>query len=77
MKMTPYDKSKLSVRMPRSNNYGIIEEFVRSGYECVKLEGYTQRDATICALSLRASIKRYGFHVDVAKRGEDVYLIKK
>lgn len=78
MKLTPYNKNDLVIRRPKSDNFGLLSEFVNGGLECAKVEGYPHHDATTCATSLRQSIKRYGFlGITVAKRGDDVYLVKK
>ena len=39
MRLVPYDRSKLKRR--NSDNYTIIDEFVQSGLECAKVEGWT------------------------------------
>ena len=78
MKLTPYDKNNLRIRKPKSDNFRLLSDFSSSEYECAKVEGYTQHDATACANSLRQSVKWYGFfRILIIKRGDDVYLVKK
>ena len=76
--MVPFDAAKLGgIGRMNSDIYAMLQEFVASGHECVKLEGWKHKSASACAMSLRASIKRYRlFHIKVTVRGNDVYLIK-
>ena len=79
MKMVPFDVSKLN-NVGRMNNdiYSTLQEFSASGHKCVKLEGWTQKNAQGCVASLRQSIKRYRlFHIQATVRGNDVFLIRK
>lgn len=79
MKLIPYDKSKLgSISYARTKNYKILQEFIDSDYDCVKVENYSHKDAKGCNWCLSASIKRY--HLDGIKcvlRNGEVFLIKK
>lgn len=59
------------------SNQQLLEEFVDSGLECAKVEGWTTKNAANCATSLNTSRKRYhmgGFKA--ISRGNDVFLIK-
>ena len=78
MRLIPYDKKKLNTGIyKKSKNYKLLMEFVESGLDCAKVEGYTQADAYGCSRSLTASAKRY--HIDhvrsIVRKGE-VFLVK-
>lgn len=78
MKMIPYDSKKLNTYgYKRSSNLELLEEFVNSGMDCVKVEDWTQSTANACAGSLNSSIKRYNLYsIRAISRGGEVYLIK-
>lgn len=61
-----------------SENRRILEQFAESGLECAKVTDFTQKDAYVCAASLRNSIKTYRMfsYTAIVSRGE-VYLIRK
>lgn len=78
MRLIPYDVKKVNaVGFKVSNNYKTLLEFAKSKMECAKVEDYTQANASGCAASLNASIKR--FHLDgiraISRKG-NVYLIR-
>ena len=61
----------------RSDNYSILKEFVNSSDDCVKIEGWTHKNASSCAASMGASIRRfYRGQIKVILRRGDVYLVK-
>jgi hypothetical protein len=75
MRLVPYDRSKLKRR--NSDNYTIIDEFVQSGLECAKVEGWTQAQSSSATNSLNSSIKRFRFaNVRAIAYKKEVYLIK-
>lgn len=79
MKMIPYDVNKLGGKKwyARSDNFQTLMEFASGNLDCVKIEGYPQKNAAICCTSLRQSIKRYRIHgVQVIMRRDNVFLIK-
>lgn len=77
MKMVPYDVTKLGM-YARSNNLDTLMDFIDSGFDCVKLEGYTQKNAKNCRNSLENSIKNYRLGgIQVVVRGENVFLVRK
>lgn len=45
-----------------TKNQRILKEFIDSGMECAKLEGWTNKTASSCASSLSASVRRFGFN---------------
>jgi hypothetical protein len=76
MKLVPYDINKAK-RRPKTDNFAVLEEFANSGLECVMIEDYTQKNANICATSLRTSIKRYRrAGVSAFVRDGKVFLVK-
>lgn len=78
MKLIPYDRSKIGKKR-RGANQAIIEEFVNSGHDCVKIENYTHKSAESCEASFGKSIQRspYKDSVDVCIRKGEVFLVKK
>lgn len=75
MKLVPYDAKKITGG--KSDNYSLINEFIDSGWECAKIEDYSQKDANSCATALNSSIKRYKrFTIKAVVRKGDVYLIR-
>lgn len=80
MRLVEYDINKIkSVRnhYKISANLKLLTEFVESGMECMKVEGWTTKTASICASSLNLSAKRYkiGGVRAMSTKGE-VFLIK-
>lgn len=78
MRLVPYDKKKLNnIGYKPTKNYELLTEFVNSGHECVKLEGWEHSNAYGCMASLSGSIKRYKIGgVQCLVRKGEVYLIK-
>lgn len=78
MKLVPYEISKLGSIKGYSNNRALLQEFVESDLDCVKVEGFTQKEARYCASSLSNSVKRYRIaNVKVITRKNEVFLVKK
>lgn len=79
MTFSAYDINKIGrVTYAKSDNLKLLEAFAESGLECVKIEGWTQKNAFHCAASINSSIKRYrmnNFHC-MSRNGE-VFLIRK
>lgn len=79
MKLVKYDINKIENAMgyTKSENLRLLEEFIESGMECAKVEGFNHKTAIHCAISLNASIKRYNLGGIRAISREGVcYLIK-
>lgn len=78
MKLVKCDINKVGGMLyKKSCNLKILEEFVESGMECAKVEGWNHSNASVCVTSLNLSIKRYkigGIHA-ITRKGE-VYLVK-
>ena len=65
------------MRTKKSKNLHILEEFINSGMDCARVDGYDNSKAEYCASSLSTSIRRFKlFGVKAIKRGDDVFLIK-
>lgn len=77
MKLIPYDEKKLGHTWKPCKNQKIIQEFIDSGEKCVKLEGWTHKDAFHCQRSMTLSIAR--MHVNqviaISRKGE-VFLLR-
>lgn len=77
MTLVPYDVKKLRIG-GRADNYSLIEEFINSNMDCAKIEGYSQKSASVCTASLNATIKRYRRHtIKAITRNGEVYLVRK
>lgn len=79
MRLVAYEMSKLMEGpiFTRTKNMEIIEEFVNSGMDCAKVEGFTQKTADSCATSLNLSIKRFNkAGIKAISRKGEVFLIK-
>lgn len=79
MKLVEYDINKIEgVKLyKKSENLKILEEFIESGMDCAKIEGFNQKSAMGCAASLNSSIKRYNIGgIRAISRKEKCYLIK-
>lgn len=80
MTFSAYDINKLEGKCyyEKSGNLKLLEAFADSGLECVKVEGWTQKTAFICAASIRSSIERYHMdNFDCVSRNGEVFLIRK
>ena len=77
MTLIPYDKKKLGIIYNKTKNLELLEEFLNSDYDCVRVNGYTHKTADCCAKCLRGSIKRFGLKgISVITRKNEVFLIK-
>ena len=62
----------------KSENQRLAEEFIASGAECVKVDGWKHKTAVIAAGTLATSFRRYGYHqIKVVRRDDEIYLVKK
>lgn len=77
MKLIPMEIKEFEARIRKNtSNYKVLTEFVDSGMDCAKIEGWTQAGAKACANSLRTSIKRFRFGVRVVLSKGEVFLVK-
>lgn len=76
MKLVPYDEKKIGRIYKPCKNQKIVQEFLDSGEKCVKVEGFSHRDASHCRNSLALSAKRMGANnVIVVTRKGMVFMI--
>lgn len=78
MKLVKADRNQITT-YKQAKLFGLIEEFIESGYDCAKIEGAAQhyRTPTIGAQTINKSIgrqKRAGIRAIV--RSGEIYLIK-
>lgn len=77
MKLVPYNKDDLRIKRSYTDNYKILMEFAESDLDCVKLEGWTQKNAKSAQQSMWNSIRRYHLYgIKVVVRGNNVFLLK-
>lgn len=79
MRLVPYDLKKIKKvnGYRKSENQKIIEEFLASEHDCVKIEGWAQKTAVSCAGSLNKSIERYKMTgAKAISRDNEVFLIR-
>lgn len=80
MTFSAYDINKINERgiYTKSGNQTLLEAFADSGLDCVKVEGWTHKNAGSCAASIRNSIERFHMNnFNCVARGGEVFLIRK
>ena len=76
MKLVPYDFEKLSCKMKRTKMLKVLDEFVKSGHQCVKLEGWTHKNVESLRGVINKSIARFGSNgIKVVIRKKEVFLV--
>lgn len=78
MKLVPYEREKLEgLGYKPTKLLALLDEFVQSGLDCVKVEGWTHKTAASCASSLAVAIKRQNRSgIRAVLRNGEVFLIK-
>lgn len=79
MKTVPYDLKKIRnlKHYKKSELQNILEEFLESGVDCVKIEDWTQKTASSCASSFNVAAKRYKLvGARAISRNGEVFLVK-
>lgn len=79
MRIVPYDFKKLNDTkyFKKTELQKILEEFLESGADCVKIEEWTQKNASGCASSFNNAAKRYKMSgVKAISRKGEVFLVK-
>lgn len=81
MRLIPYEKEQLGELRKggynKSDIFTTLNEFANSDLNCVKIEGWTQKNAVGCYTSFHRSISRYKMTgIRVVKRGDEVFLVK-
>ena len=76
MKMIPYEWEKVRY-YKKTKNLEILEEFVNSGLECAKIEGYPHKNAKSAQSCLYSSMKRFGIDgIAIVVRKGNLFLLK-
>lgn len=79
MRLIPYDRAKLSTKSIRGygKNQQLIEEFANSDLDCVRVEGWTHKDAKSAQWALQASAKKLRRdNIRCITSDGEIYLIK-
>ena len=77
MRLIPTEIEGIGRRRRLSKNHKLIEEFHASDFNCVKVEGWTHKDAKSCAGCLRqAAVRLKLLHIYSFVRNGEVYLVK-
>lgn len=76
MKLVPYDAKQLKWHRLGSNQ-ALIQEFLDSGHDCVKVENFTQNTARNAQSNISVCLKRMGVrNVRAICRGNNLFLLK-
>lgn len=59
MKLVPHDRNSIGSIYQKTKLLTIIDEFIESGHECVKVEDFHHKNAYVCAGCIRKSIERF------------------
>lgn len=77
MNLIPWEKERLGMVYKHCKNQVVLEEFLRSGLECAKVENFAHSTPNVCANALRRSALRFGMsQIIVAVRNGEVFLIR-
>lgn len=78
MKLVPYEKKYLQVNTYKQTKNGeLLEEFVNSGLDAARVDGWTNATPYSAANSFNRSIERFKFtNIRAITRKGEVYLIR-
>lgn len=77
MNLIPWEKAMITKTYKHCKNQVVLEEFLRSGLECAKVENFAHSTPHVCANALRRSALRLGMsQIIVAVRNGEVFLIR-
>lgn len=79
MKLIPYSIDKLNTKRSYTTSeiFDTLTEFLESGLECVKVEGWKQCSPSSCSSSFSVAIKRYRMNnIRCVVRDKQVFLVK-
>lgn len=79
MKLIPYNYEDIEKKSYKpGKNQRILDEFVHSNYDCVRIEDYPHKTASSCQAAFAKSIKIFGLanSVRVISSKGEVFLIK-
>lgn len=62
---------------PNANLQAMLTDFINGDADCVKIENYPHKNATVAReVIYTAAKRRYKGQIKVIKRGDDIYLAK-
>lgn len=77
MKLVPYDIDKVSRHIKRTKLLAVLEEFDRSGLDCVKVEDHDYGNAKSGVNAFNVAAKRFGMmHIHAIQRKGMIFLIR-
>lgn len=77
MKLIPVDRASVQKQYATTKNLAVLEEFVKSGMDCARVDDIDESKAYQIASSLRNSAKRFGIKtVRVSTINNRVYLLR-
>lgn len=77
MKLIPVDRASVQKQYASTKNLAVLEEFVKSGMDCARVDGIEGSKAYNTATSIRNSAKRFGYKtVRVSTINNRVYLFR-
>lgn len=77
MKLIPYTENDLKLIRTRTDLWSVLNEFIDGDHDVMEVTEFTNKNAESCASSMSAAVKRYRFNIQVIKRGERVFLVRK
>ena len=77
MKLIPVDRASVQKQYATTKNLAVLEEFIKSGMDCARVDDIGDSTAYNIATSIRNSAKRFGFKtVRVSTINGHVYLLR-
>lgn len=77
MKLVPCNEDDLKIVKSKTDIYKTLSEFIHSDCDIMEIKDFTHKSAVVCAGCISQSVKRYRFNIQVVKRGERVFLVRK
>ena len=78
MKMTPCSIEKVRGSYAKTKYQELLEQFIASGEDCAKVDGWTSSSAGNAATAISCAIRRFGYHhIACVTRKGDVFLLRK
>ena len=69
-------RNELGLVYKKTKNQEVVEDFIKSGLDCVLVEGWTQKAAGGAAFAYNKAAKTMRVGVRAISRGNKVYLLK-
>lgn len=77
MKLIPVDRASVQKKYANTKNLEVLDEFVKTGMDCARVDGIDESKAHQIASSLRNSARRFGIKtVRVSAINNRVYLLR-